>query len=278
MPSRRRRRTDLSRLGASGEPGVPSKFSKVAPEPPGRRQPGCGNADVDTMSGPDDGPHTPAGSAVARGRVVAGVLWALLPLLTIGLLAGPVFGYAAVRLRSWILGVCGFGYLAASVTGIALAATSYNLTTFPSAAGAVTWFAIVPVVSCTHALLIRRRVFSPPTPYTAVDRARERLRRRKNARDLLRGDPELARELGVGRPDLRLDSDFSSYDDGGLLDVNHVPAEFIATVLGFDRETADRITGAREFVGRFASAEELALQADLPYDLIDRVKDRLLFL
>jgi hypothetical protein len=219
---------------------------------------------------------------VSRGRVVAGVLWALLPLLSIGLAAGPVFAYAAVRLRSWRLGACGFGYLAASVTGIALGATSYNFTTFQSVAGLVTWIAIVPAVSCTHAFVIRRRVFSPPPPYTAVDLAmdlaRERLRRRKNARDLLRGDPELARELGVGRPDLRLGSDFRSYDDGGLLDVNHVPAEFIATVLGFDRETADRITGTREFLGRFASAEELAIQADLPYDLIDRVKDRLLFL
>jgi hypothetical protein len=109
---------------------------------------------------------------------------------------------------------------------------------------------------------------------SACRRSRRSPRRRERARKLLRRHPERAVAFGIGRPDLRLDR----YEDGGLLDINHVPAEFIVTVLGLDRETADRITQARENAGSFTSAEDLAIKADLPYDLIDNVKDRLLFL
>jgi hypothetical protein len=212
--------------------------------------------------------------AVSRGRAAASVLWALLPLLTVGLAAGPVFVHAAVRLRSWALGMCGVGYLAAWITGQILAAHGHGVHTPVAVAGTLMSAAVVPLASCTHAFIIRPRVFPQVPPYSAVDLAVARLRKREDAGDLLRRDPELARELGVGRPDLRL----GSYDDGGLLDINHVPAEYIVTVLGFDRETADRITAARESAGRFTSARELATQADLPYDLIDSVKHQLLFL
>jgi hypothetical protein len=136
------------------------------------------------------------------------------------------------------------------------------------------WLPVVPVVSCAHAFVIRRRVFDRPPLYATADFAAGQSARRDQARKLLARNPELARKLAIGRPDLSLDR----FDDGGLLDVNHVPAEFFVTALGFDRETADRITGTRESLGRFDSARDLAIQADLPYDLIDNVKDRLLFL
>ena len=219
-------------------------------------------------------PHPPGAPAVSRGRRAARVLWALLPLLTLGFAAGPVFWYAAARLRSWVPTACGFGYLAATVTGFTLESTSYNVTTPLSVAGAWIWLPVVPVVSCAHAFVIRRRVFDRPPLYATADFAAGQSARRDQARKLLARNPELARKLAIGRPDLSLDR----FDDGGLLDVNHVPAEFFVTALGFDGETADRITGTRESLGRFDSARELAIQADLPYDLIDNVKDRLLFL
>ena len=40
----------------------------------------------------------------------------------------------------------------------------------------------------------------------------------------------LAQELKIGRPDLPRD-----YDDGGLVDVNHVPAAILAARLGLAR-------------------------------------------
>jgi hypothetical protein len=214
--------------------------------------------------------RSPAERALSRRRVAASVLWALLPVLTFGLATVGVFAYAAIRLRSWALGGSGLAYLAATVAG-SIIGSSAPPNSAADNVSAIIVFAVIPLASCGHAFAVRQRVFGLP-PFAAV--ATERTRRRERARKLLRRHPERAVAFGIGRPDLRLDR----YEDGGLLDINHVPAEFIVTVLRLDRETADRITQARENAGSFTSAEDLAIKADLPYDLIDNVKDRLLFL
>ena len=50
------------------------------------------------------------------------------------------------------------------------------------------------------------------------------------ARRLQQDNPVLAQELKIGRPDLP-----RGYDDGGLVDVNHVPAAILASHLGLTR-------------------------------------------
>ena len=63
-----------------------------------------------------------------------------------------------------------------------------------------------------------RRLPSPaPSPFSCAARARERYRQ------LVEKDRPLARSMHVGRPDVPRD-----YDDGGLLDLNSVPARALA--------------------------------------------------
>jgi hypothetical protein len=45
------------------------------------------------------------------------------------------------------------------------------------------------------------------------------MHRRRQARELAKRNPVLARDLNIGRPDVPHD-----YNDGGLVDVNQVPA------------------------------------------------------
>src|SRR6266700_4115871 len=54
-----------------------------------------------------------------------------------------------------------------------------------------------------------------------------RSRRRSQARQIARANRVLARELRIGRPDLPRE-----YDDGGLVDVNHVPGDILTSCLG----------------------------------------------
>jgi hypothetical protein len=85
-----------------------------------------------------------------------------------------------------------------------------------------------------HALVAFRPGTGEPAPVTATDTnrkaradAEERMRLRREARKLCQDNPVLAQELKIGRPDLPRD-----YDDGGLVDVNHVPAAILAARLG----------------------------------------------
>ena len=64
---------------------------------------------------------------------------------------------------------------------------------------------------------------------------------------------------------------------GGLVDVNHVPGDVLASCLGLTpRETA-AVVAARDQFGRFTSPEELSLYAQLSPDRVDALRDWMLF-
>jgi hypothetical protein len=107
----------------------------------------------------------------------------------------------------------------------------------------------------------------------AIALVRRRRALRQQARELARGDPTLARELCVGRPDLP-----RHYDDGGLVDVNHASAEALAQLPGITRELAERIERVRTHLGPFTSAEELSATAGLPPALTPDLVEFALFL
>jgi hypothetical protein len=69
----------------------------------------------------------------------------------------------------------------------------------------------------------------------------------------------------------------SIYDDGGLVDFNHVPAAVLASHLGLAPAEVTAVTAARDQLGRFSSIEELSVYADLPPDRLDGRRDWLLF-
>ncbi|MEO5875780.1 MAG: helix-hairpin-helix domain-containing protein [Streptosporangiaceae bacterium] len=95
-----------------------------------------------------------------------------------------------------------------------------------------------------------------------------RLQARNHARDVV-----LARDLRIGRPDLP-----RQYDDGGLVDINHVPAPVMTAITGITPELAERIVQIRNTVYSFTSAEELAVVADLPPHLTPELVEYAIFI
>jgi DNA uptake protein ComE-like DNA-binding protein len=96
------------------------------------------------------------------------------------------------------------------------------------------------------------------------------LDRRAEARELVANNPELARDLRVGRPDLP-----RQYDDGGLVDINAVPAVLIARECGLDDAVAEQIQSARQrHPVPFGSVDELLVFAGLDVSTWDRLRDR----
>jgi hypothetical protein len=93
------------------------------------------------------------------------------------------------------------------------------------------------------------------------------------ARKIVTEDPGLARELRIGRPDLLP----RPFDDGGLIDVNHVPPEVLSRLPGLTYEMVEAIMRVRTGNGGFVSAEEMAVHADLPPSIVAEIGEYALF-
>jgi hypothetical protein len=218
------------------------------------------------------------------------VLWALLPLLTCGLGTMFVVGWAAYRLRSrWLAFVAAFS-LVATIAALSLSGSS-QASGQGSVAGALILVVLIggglTVTFAVRGRLVRRdNVWRPdrPGPATvgarssggvdpAVAEALARRGRRSEARRIVEQDPALARELGIGRPDLP-----RRFDDGGLVDVNHAPLPVLAGLPGLTTELAGHIARVRDQHGGFAFLEEMAAYTDLPDGLVDELAERLIFL
>ncbi|SDT78672.1 hypothetical protein SAMN04489716_8469 [Actinoplanes derwentensis] len=121
----------------------------------------------------------------------------------------------------------------------------------------------------------------PPPPWhqpgvdPALARARWRAGRREEARKLQATQPSMAAELMIGRPDMP----GRQYDDGGLVDVNHVPAEHLARHLHIDRPLADEIIAVRDVHNGLSTPEELIVYcAALTPEKLATFRDRLIFI
>lgn len=204
-----------------------------------------------------------------------GLGWALVPLVTAGIGAPGSFLYAAMRRRSVLLGGSAAAYGAGVVGGCAEIISG-------SGSGAVIGlllFILTWTLSTAHALAARPRLYPPTNPrdqmnQRVVEMARHRRSLREAAREVVADDPGLARELRIGRPDLLP----RSFDDGGLIDVNHVPPEVLSRLPGLTYEMVDRIMRFRTESGGFVSAEELVLHCDLPPSIVTEISEYALFI
>ena len=103
--------------------------------------------------------------------------------------------------------------------------------------------------------------------------ARQQRKRREHARAIVAKDPRLAVDARIGRPDLPGD-----HDDGGLVDVNRVPAAALAALPGIDANLAERIVQTRKGVGGYSSLDDLIGTLNLnPRDL-DDASEQLVFI
>lgn len=223
-----------------------------------------------------------------RGRKAASVAWALVPMFSAGIATPLIFIHAAIRLRRvW--------HSIAAATYLVLFTAAFATTESPSgSAGDVVFGAAVALCwlgGTAHAFAIRRRVFAPrpdlPAPpiqgpphvgpadgyfQGAVAEAEHRKELRRQARDAAR-DPAVAWDLRIGRPELP-----RRHDDGGLIDVNHVPPQVLAALPGMTPDLVTRIASAREHCGGFVSVEELSALAQLPPALTPQLDEYTIFL
>jgi DNA uptake protein ComE-like DNA-binding protein len=125
-----------------------------------------------------------------------------------------------------------------------------------------------------HAIVISndavRRIQARSDP--ALDAARTRIERRAQGRHLLATQPTLAREAGVGRPDV------PGADDYGLVDVNHASADALTTIPGVTSDLAHQITAQRDQVGGFSSIEDLETCLNVAPGTIDQMRETAVFI
>jgi hypothetical protein len=206
--------------------------------------------------------------------------WFLLPLLTFGAVTFAVVGYAAGRLRSrWNL-MAAVGYFLLLIGYVVIPQLVDPNKSGVASAILIGIILISWLVGAAHVGWLEVRVKVRPTAVEPTSRAdpavlvaQQRLARRNEARALLTSNPALSAELRIGRPDLR-----RQYDDGGLIDINHVPAEMIAWELGIPVIVAEEIVEQRRRVGGFYSADDLIVYCDtITLHEVAVVRDRLLF-
>lgn len=213
--------------------------------------------------------------------VVRQLFWASMPVWSLGLLAfGPFLWLAIIRRRRSDR-VLVAAYVAASATALGLVSLQAAAGTTAGGAGGALLVGLM-FAGAGHALVAcnpaRRDASGHPLlskayrNVLAVSGAEERVDVRNKARKLARKDPALARELRIGRPDLPRE-----YDDGGLVDVNHVPADVLVSHLMLTVEQAAKVVAVRDEIARFDGPADLEAYAGLPPERVDELSGLMIF-
>jgi DNA uptake protein ComE-like DNA-binding protein len=138
--------------------------------------------------------------------------------------------------------------------------------------GAVAWL-LTWIGGGVHAIVISndavRRIQARSDP--ALDAARTRIERRAQGRHLLAAQPAVAKEAGIGRPDV------PGADDYGLVDINHASAGALAQVPGVTSDLAREIVAQRDQVGGFTSIEDLETCLNVASGIIDQMRETAIF-
>lgn len=198
--------------------------------------------------------------------------WLLLVALGFGFTTWAAFLYVGIRARrrSWLAW--------AAVYGILLVLWPVLDTSAPYNSAAVgigeLALALAWLGGTAHAAAVRRGAAQRMRPPGGdrLEAARQRIERRAEGRRLAARDPRLAREVGVGRPDV------SGSDDFGLVDVNHASQDALCRLPGITPEVARRIVKTREPLGLFKSAEDVGISVDLSPNVVDDIRDYTIFL
>jgi hypothetical protein len=106
----------------------------------------------------------------------------------------------------------------------------------------------------------------------AAEVGEQRLRDREKAQQIARDNPALAREMGIGRPDV------TGAADAGLVDLNNASVTALLELPGVDGDVATEIVEAREKVHGFESLEDMGAALDLDGNLIEGLRGRVVFL
>jgi DNA uptake protein ComE-like DNA-binding protein len=194
--------------------------------------------------------------------------WLALSLIPVGFTTWIMFLYLGIRGRRprWI----GWSAVYLSLLGVWLALVSIGGVL--GSIGTVLMLAVW-LGGIAHGLVIgseadqRLAVFAHP----ALASAKARIGRRNYGRELVARDPTLAREAGVGRPDVL------GAHHCDLIDVNHASERALVHLPGINEELAAKIVAHRNDNGTFSSVDDLALWLDLPPRTVDAIRDVAVF-
>ncbi|WP_157553057.1 hypothetical protein [Jiangella gansuensis] len=220
------------------------------------------------MTGRSSTQHESTGSGVAR--LVGHGIWMLIPVLSLSFLAflPAVQAWWRARTAGWLItALILTASCAVIVTGMARDAggAGYGALIIGTGLGGLVAAAIArPVVFDRRA---------EPELDPAVRAVLDGRERRRQAREILERDPAMAVELGIGRPDLR-----GGYDDGGLVDINHVGSDDLVAMLGWPRAAADGFVADRDRRRGYASLTEIAALSGLDPSLLDHGAERIVLL
>jgi hypothetical protein len=195
----------------------------------------------------------------------------------------PLHGWARLRrsaLLGWAVGLAALLVVSFVLIGIAP-------TEEPGLAGTLGLIGLLAVViaGTAHALVLRPKIFGvrhtdPSVARTtwasmsAVTQVEQARACRAEARQIVERDPSMARELRIGRPDLP----GRTYDDGGLVDLNHVHPDTLAQFLELDSVYVEEISRARGELHGFSALGELAAYTSIPAPVVDGLGERAIFL
>lgn len=213
--------------------------------------------------GGSTGPASFAGPEARWRTGLRATGFATVALCSGGLLTWAVIGYLAYRRRSALHAWFALGYLLISGVMIAVMSTwewdnpdePASDSDFFSLPGMV----IPPFFGAAHAVLLVVLEHLDRRSGVIITAETTREANRERARQILAYHPQMARELGIGRPDL-----FRWYDDGGLVDVNHVPEALLAGLPGMDPALARHLVWERKRAGGFVSLHDLIARGALP--------------
>ena len=210
------------------------------------------------------------------------VLWALLPLFTFGWGTGFSFAYAALRLRDGVLAMWAWVYFILGITSFLLVTSDNSQSDWRGNVGAALALVLI-AIGTAHSFAVRQRLVLPTSPRQygvgpvlpqeqALAEARTELQRRREARQILRTDPELGWQLRIGRPDLP-----RRYMDGGLVDANHASASALASLPGISVSLANEIVANRDIVGGFHDLNDMSVTLGIPPQRLDEAGTFLIF-
>ncbi|MBB4766089.1 BTAD domain-containing putative transcriptional regulator [Amorphoplanes digitatis] len=215
-------------------------------------------------------PPPPPAYAVPRRRFPVGevIFAALTPLVVCSFGSWIYFVYAGARRRDRRQYLVAAGYAAlfvvAFVVFAAIDPTSVESVEL-SNAETIGFLMLLglPVAASVHGAVLASHPGDTPKTRNL----------REQARRFALFDPARARQLGIGRPDL-----LRAFDDGGLVDLNHVPGHELARLPELSSEQAHRIVMDRLNRGPYHRPDELIARGVLPARTVARLAGRLICL
>ena len=195
--------------------------------------------------------------------------WPYLSLIPIGFGAwAPIYAGVKAREPKWVA----LGALWTAMIVVALILSSGHGHGEDGLVGALAIIAWVGGIATSFAIrgAYEQQLGSPVLQ--AADVAEQRLRDRQQAPRIARDNPALAKEMGIGRPDV------AGAADAQLVDVNNASVTALLELPGVDGDVATEIGEAREKVHGFASLEDMGATLDLDGHLVEGLRARVVFL